>query len=98
MLSDVLHDAVTEIRDWQNKMPEQYDNIKEWVDAVVKEMEALRRYLDLPFMSTQVYAMRRFLYCPQGECRKWLLQAGQQDERCLGWLAHLKEVEDGGTE
>ena len=95
MLSDVLHDAVEEIRRYQN---DGYDDIKEWVDAVVQEMEALRRYLDLPFMSTQVYAMRRFLYCPDGECRKWLLQAGQQDERCLGWLAHLKRIEDGGTE
>jgi hypothetical protein len=94
MLSDVLHDAVVEIRRYQSENG--YNDIREWVDSVVREMEALRRYLDLPLMQRQVHAMRQFLYCPENEQRKWLVQvlpeAGKEEETCRAWLAQLKEL------
>jgi len=100
MLSDTLSDAIHEIRRYQNEMPEQYADIREWVDAVVQEMEALRRYLDLPFMHKQIYAMRQLLRCPEDEQRQWLVQvlpeAGREDEVCRDWLADLKQRLDRG--
>ena len=70
MLSDVLSDAVDTIRTYQYTKSEYYNDIKEWIDSVVREMEALRRYLDLPPpVAKQVYAMRHVLYSPKSSAR-----------------------------
>jgi hypothetical protein len=46
MISDVLFDAVEDIRTYQHDYPECYADIQAKIDVVVAEMDALRAYLD----------------------------------------------------
>jgi len=48
MISDVLSDAIAEIRQYQAEMPEVYGKIKRKIDTVVTIMDALRAELDAP--------------------------------------------------
>jgi hypothetical protein len=48
MISDVLSDAVAEIRQYQRDFPEVYDSLKLEIAHVIEVMEELRRYLDTP--------------------------------------------------
>lgn len=46
MISDTLFDAIAEIRDYQQRMPEQYGSLRPEIDAVVTRMEALKNFFD----------------------------------------------------
>jgi len=48
VISDTLSDAVREIRGYQQHMPEEYSDLGPQIDAVVKQMDLLRTYLDTP--------------------------------------------------
>ena len=48
MISDVLSDAIHSIREYQEKCPQCYDDIRPRIDRVVATMDALRALLDAP--------------------------------------------------
>ena len=46
MLSDVLFEAIDQIRDYQKRMPDVYDANRVGIDATVEVMDALREFYD----------------------------------------------------
>jgi len=46
MISDVLHDAVAQIRRYQKALPDVYDRDRALIDHVVEAMERLRKRYD----------------------------------------------------
>lgn len=46
MISDVLYEAVEEIRQYQQTFPETYDTLRKHLNALVTHMESVRSYLD----------------------------------------------------
>ncbi len=48
MISDVLFEAIDDIRSYQADMPQVYDGLSEWINRVVAEMKALQDHLDFP--------------------------------------------------
>lgn len=48
MISDILFEAIEEIRTYQRDMPGYYDDMKNRIDAVLEQMESLQRELDAP--------------------------------------------------
>lgn len=48
MISDILFDAIEDIRDYQRDMPDVYDPIRAEIEAVIVAMDALRQKLDTP--------------------------------------------------
>jgi hypothetical protein len=48
MISDVLFEAIADIRQYQKTSPDAYDEISEQIDAVVQTMHSLLEYLDAP--------------------------------------------------
>jgi hypothetical protein len=48
MISDVLFEAVKEIRRYQRDMPRSYDFMKGELDWLVEEMDRIREMLDTP--------------------------------------------------
>jgi hypothetical protein len=48
MISDVLFDAVEEIRRYQRDMPDAYESMQAEIDAVTTAMDLLRAKLDAP--------------------------------------------------
>ena len=48
MISDVLFDAVEEIRRYQRDMPDAYESMQAEIDAVTTAMDLLRARLDAP--------------------------------------------------
>ncbi len=48
MISDILSDAIDEIRRYQREMPNVYDDIKPKIEKVVAVMDGLRAELDTP--------------------------------------------------
>ena len=54
MISDTLFDAIEAIRDYQVRMPECYDDLRDEIDSVVSVMQALLVKLDLPPGSDEI--------------------------------------------
>jgi hypothetical protein len=48
MISDILFQAIDDIRRFQKDMPETYDNLKPQIDALLRQMDRLREYMDTP--------------------------------------------------
>lgn len=48
MISDVLYEAILNIREYQKALPECYAGIAGEINAVVKAMDKLRAKLDAP--------------------------------------------------
>ena len=48
MLSDTLFDGVQEIQDYRKRYPDIYNPLKTRLDALVTEMDAIRKLLDFP--------------------------------------------------
>ena len=48
MISDVLFDAIAEIREYQRAMPQVYDNLRVEIARVIVVMDELRVKLDTP--------------------------------------------------
>ncbi len=47
MISDILFDASEEIKEYLKKYPQTYKNIKEDIMIVLKEMDNIRKKLDI---------------------------------------------------
>lgn len=48
MISDVLHEAVAEIKRYQQSLPQCYDGLRVEIGKVTAAMDALRTWLDCP--------------------------------------------------
>jgi len=48
MISDVLHEAITQIRNYQQTTPAMYEGIMPEIDTVVSAMNSLLQHLDHP--------------------------------------------------
>ncbi len=48
MLSDTLFDGVQEIQDYRDRYPEMYGVLRVRLDALVAEMDSIRKLLDFP--------------------------------------------------
>ena len=48
MISDVLFEAIRDIRQYQKDWPDSYDGLKKQIDVVVETMNGLLEYLDTP--------------------------------------------------
>lgn len=48
MISDVLYEAIQDIREYQEELPRAYDDLHEAIDHVTGSMETLQRFLDTP--------------------------------------------------
>lgn len=66
MISDVLSDSVDAIREYQEGMPDAYAGMKDQIDAVVKQMDLLRAYFDMPplVISGEALGWRNFAVIP----------------------------------
>jgi len=96
MLSDLLSETVDDIRYYQREMPECYDDLREWIDSVVREMEALRGYLDMPPpVADHIRAVRNFLSSPEDECSKWSAKFWPKVPRQKGPTEPAHEANDG---
>jgi hypothetical protein len=67
MISDVLSDAIREIKRYQNEMPDSYEDIRPEIDTVTTVMNNLRAYLDNPNPEGRpmvLPSIDQLLFCP----------------------------------
>lgn len=62
MISDVLSDAVSQLRRYQEEFPETYDDVKEDLNIIVYIMDYARSRLDSPYQ--EVCNSDHFLIIP----------------------------------
>ncbi len=109
MLSDALRDGILDIRRCQRESPKCYNGMRDWIDAVVCEMEGLARCLDLcvvlyaaPGLQEQVLATWKFLHCKDRDARKWLqamVDASTRDsDKHREWLASCRRYDEAQAE
>jgi hypothetical protein len=62
MISDTLHEAIEDIKNYEQTFPEVYGGIEAQISVVVTLMDALRFALDIPALSPGLVDRSRLIY------------------------------------